>query len=119
MSRLSQFVAIQATFRIHPGLREIVNRLLGEFDRRASDEPLILFHEASFQSDALALRIAFPSAVSLLDHLAGTSDGFERLLSETDLIRMEIHGPEAELSQLRGPLGALQPDWFVLAEPRS
>ncbi len=119
MSRLSQFVTIQASFRVHPGCREIVDRLLVELDRRASDEPLVLFHEASFHSDNLALRIAFPSAVSLLDHLAGTSNGFERLLSETDLIRMEVHGPDAELSQLRGPLGVFQPDWFVLVAPRS
>lgn len=119
MPRLSQFITIQALFRVHPGSREIVDRLLGELDRRASDQPMVLFHEASFHSDDLALRIAFPSAVSLLDHLASTSDGFERLLSETDLIRMEVHGPEADLSQLRGPLGIFQPDWFVLAAPRS
>lgn len=79
----------------------------------------MLFHEASFQSDSLALRIGFPSAVSLLDHLAGTSDGFERLLSETDLIRMEIHGPSEELAQLKGPLGVFQPEWFVLLPSRS
>lgn len=119
VARLSQFITIQALFRVHPGRREIVDRLLVELDRHASDEPLVLFHEASFHSDNLALRIAYPSAVSLLDHLAGSSDGFERLLSETDLIRMEVHGPEAELSQLRGPLGVFQPDWFVLAAPRS
>ncbi len=119
MSRLSQFVAIQASFRIHTGHREIVERLLAELELRSSENPSVLFHEASFRSEDLALRVAFQSAESLLDHLASTSEWFERLLTRTDLVRMEVHGPEHELSQLRGPLGVFQPEWYVLMSPRS
>ena len=119
MPRLSQFVAIQTCFRIHPGHRETVERLLGELDLRASENPAVLFQEASFRADDLVLRLAFPSAETLLDHLAGTSEGFERLLAGTDLVRMEVHGPEHELTQLRGPLGLFVPEWYVVRPVRS
>ena len=119
MSRISQFVAIHAHFRIDPSHRETVGRLIGELELRASENPLVLFHEASFRSEDLALRIAFPSAEPLLDHLAGTSEWFERLLTGTELLRIEVHGPEQELAVLRGPLGVFMPEWYVLTAPRS
>ena len=119
MSRISQFVTVQAYFRIDPSHRETVGRLIGELELRASENPLVLFHEASFRSEDLALRIAFPSAEPLLDHLAGTSEWFERLLTGTELLRIEVHGPEQELTLLRGPLGVFMPEWYVLTTPRS
>jgi hypothetical protein len=32
-----------------------------------------------------------------------------------DLIRVEVHGPAAELKKLREPLAHLQPSWFEIA----
>jgi hypothetical protein len=31
-----------------------------------------------------------------------------------DLVRVEVHGPAAELDKLKEPLAHLKPDWFVL-----
>jgi hypothetical protein len=36
-----------------------------------------------------------------------------RFLTLADLIRLEVHGPAAELEKLKGPLGHLNPAWFV------
>lgn len=119
MSRISQFVTVHAYFRIAPSHRETVGRLIGELELRATENLEVLFHEASFCSDDLALRFAFPSAEPLLDHLAGTSEWFERLLTGTELLRIEVHGPEQELALLRGPLGVFMPEWYVLSVHRS
>jgi hypothetical protein len=35
-------------------------------------------------------------------------------LKIADVIRLEIHGPAAELEKLKGPLAHLKPAWFVL-----
>jgi hypothetical protein len=34
-------------------------------------------------------------------------------LKVSDLIRLEIHGPAAELDKLREPLAAFKPAWFL------
>jgi hypothetical protein len=35
-------------------------------------------------------------------------------LAMADLIRIEVHGPTAELAKLRVPLAHLKPAWFEL-----
>jgi hypothetical protein len=37
-------------------------------------------------------------------------------LKIADLIRLEVHGPAAELDKLKEPLAHLKPGWFVVAE---
>jgi hypothetical protein len=37
------------------------------------------------------------------------------MLKVSDLLRLEIHGPAAELEKLRGPLAEFKPAWFTFA----
>jgi hypothetical protein len=39
----------------------------------------------------------------------------EVALKMAELIRVEVHGPAAELEKLKGPLAHLNPSWFALA----
>jgi hypothetical protein len=36
-------------------------------------------------------------------------------LTISDLKRLEVHGPAAELEKLKEPLAHLKPEWFVVA----
>jgi hypothetical protein len=35
-------------------------------------------------------------------------------LKIADIVRLELHGPAEELDKLRGPLGHLAVEWFVI-----
>ena len=49
-----------------------------------------------------------------LAHLENVSSLLQELLKISDLTRLEIHGPEAELAKLRGPTADLKPQFFTL-----
>ena len=50
----------------------------------------------------------------LLAHLENVDDLLKQALGLAEIVRLEIHGPEQELEQLRGPLAALNPRFFTL-----
>jgi hypothetical protein len=52
----------------------------------------------------------------LLAHLENVGALLAEALKIADLIRIEVHGPAAELEKLRQPLAHLNPQWFVLDE---
>jgi hypothetical protein len=37
------------------------------------------------------------------------------MLQLSDLLRLEFHGPAAEIDKLRGPAGHLNPEWYLTA----
>jgi hypothetical protein len=38
----------------------------------------------------------------------------QQALTISDLVRLEVHGPEAELEKLREPLAGLNPQYYTL-----
>ena len=50
----------------------------------------------------------------LLAHLGNVDAMLKETLKIADLVRVEVHGPAAELDKLRQPLAGLKPQWFVL-----
>jgi len=58
--------------------------------------------------------LVFVNAEALLEHLGNVKAMLEVALSMAELIRIEVHGPAAQLEKLKGPLAHLNPEWFVL-----
>jgi len=50
----------------------------------------------------------------LLAHLENVGAMLAQALAMADPIRIEVHGPAAELAKLKEPLAHLKPPWFEL-----
>ena len=114
MSLPAKLVTIHPYFKAHPGKQEQVERLLGKFVETTRGEPLCLFYEFTRLDDQVFCREGYEGAEGVLHHLENVGAVLEEMLTVSDLTRLEFHGPAAEIDQLRGPLGHLDPAWFVL-----
>ena len=84
------------------------------FVAKASEEEGCLYYGFSFSRNVAHCREGYSGAEAVLAHLANVKPLLEEALSMSSLVRLEIHGPEAELAKLRSPLAGMNPDFFVL-----
>ena len=112
MSNSVNAVSIHPYFKIHPGQLDAVKAALPGFIQKTSTEPGNLYYGFSLNGDELFCREAYTDAAGLLTHIENIGPELAHLLSLTDVIRVEVHGPAAELEKLRGPLAGLKPVWF-------
>jgi quinol monooxygenase YgiN len=113
MKSIERSVSLHPYFKVHAGQMDAATALLREFVARTASEPGMLFYEFTLNGDEVFCREAYTGAAGVLAHLDNVKSQLEKMLTLSALARLEIHGPAAELDQLRGPLGALQPAWFV------
>jgi hypothetical protein len=59
-------------------------------------------------------REAYENAEGLLAHIENVGPLLAEVMKIADLARIEVHGPAAELEELRKPLAHLNPAWFAL-----
>src|SRR5436190_460393 len=116
MSRISNFVSLHPYFRVHPGKLDAFKASLPAFVRKTASEEKNLFYDFTINGDEVLCREAYTDAAGLLTHLANVDPLLKEVLKIADLIRVEVHGPAAELDKVRGPLAALKPAWFVTAQ---
>ena len=114
MSLPANLVTIHPYFRAHAGKAEQVECLLEKFVDKTRGEPLCLFYEFTVLDDAVFCREGYAGAAGVLHHLDNVGEILGEMLTISDLTRLEFHGPAEEIDQLRGPLGHLNPAWFVL-----
>jgi hypothetical protein len=114
MKPLSKFVSLHPYFKVHPGKLEIFATGFPAFVARTTNEEKNLFYEFTINGDEVFCREAYTDAEGLLAHLDNIGPLLTEALKIADLIRLEVHGPAAELEKLRKPLAHLKPDWFVL-----
>jgi quinol monooxygenase YgiN len=89
-------------------------QLCVRFVERTRNEPKCMFYGFSFHDDIAHCREGYQDAEGLLAHLENVNDILQEALKIAELIRLEIHGPEEQLDKLRGPLAALNPQFFSL-----
>ncbi len=114
MDRLSGFVSIHPYFKVPADKLEVMESILPEFAAKTRHEEGNLFYEFSINGDEVFCREGYVNAQALLAHLENVGEMLEAAMKIADLIRLEIHGPAAQLEKLREPLAHLNPDWFVL-----
>ncbi len=114
MKTLSGFVSLHPYFRVHPGKLEAFKAGFAAFVEKTGNEERNLFYEFSVNGDEVFCREAYADAEGLLTHLDNVGALLAEALKIADLIRLEVHGPAAELDKLKKPLAHLKPDWFVL-----
>ncbi len=113
MNSLARSVSLHPYFKVHAGQLPAVQRLLREFVAKTTREEKALYYEFTVSGDVVFCREAYTDAAGVLVHLANVDAELKQMLTLSELSRLEVHGPAAELEQLKGPLGGLQPAWFA------
>lgn len=88
--------------------------LCERFVERSRKELSCLYYGFSFNGDVVHCREGYVDADALLRHLDNVGDLLQEAMKLAELRPLEIHGPEAELAKLLGPLAHLNPRYFVL-----
>jgi len=115
MKPLSNFVSLHPYFKVHPGKLEAIKAGLPAFVEKTASEEKNLFYEFTVNGDEVFCREGYADAEGLLAHLEKVGALLAEALKIADLIRVEVHGPAAELEKLKEPLAHLSPAWFVAA----
>lgn len=88
--------------------------LCEKFVEKTRSESKCLFYGFTFSGDLVHCREAYADAQGLLAHLENVGDLLQEALKIAQVARLEVHGPESELTKLREPLAALNPQYFTL-----
>jgi hypothetical protein len=115
MKTLSNFVSLHPYFKVHAGNMEQFTNGFAGFIARTRSEDKNLFYEFTVNGDEVFCREGYADAEGLLTHLDNVGPLLANALKIADLIRLEVHGPAAQLLKLREPLAHLKPAWFVAA----
>ncbi len=106
-------VSIHPYFKVRAGHLDAVKALMREFVGKTATEEKVLYYEFTLNGDEVFCREAYVGAEGVLEHLTNVGALLDRMLTLSDLTRLEIHGPAEELAKLRSPLGHLNPAWFT------
>ncbi len=119
MSTLSTFVSLHPYFKVHPGKLEAVKAGFSRFVEKTETEKKNLFYGFTVNGDEILCREAYTDAEGVLEHLDNVGDLLAEMLTMSDLTRVEVHGPAAELEKLKKPLAHLNPAWFAIERERN
>ena len=114
MTTQDKCCTIAPYFKVQKGKLEEFKALCEQFVAKTDEEPKCLYYGFSFDEDQVHCREGYQDAEGLLFHLQNVGALLDEALKISDLTRLEIHGPEEELSKLRGPLAELKPQFFIL-----
>ena len=101
-------------FKASAGKLDAFKSLCERFLAKASTEPKCLYYGWSFNGDMIHCREGYVDAEGVLTHLDNVGSLLAEALTLAELTRLEIHGPEAELAKLRGPLAPYNPEFYTL-----
>jgi len=114
MTTQDKCCSIVPYFKVHSGKLEAFRALCEQFVEKTNDEPKCLYYGFSFDEDQVHCREGYEDADGVLAHFGNVGSLLEEALKIADLTRLEIHGPEEELTKLREPLAAFNPQFFTL-----
>ncbi len=101
-------------FKVSSDNLETFKALCEQFVTKTQSEAKCLYYGFSFFEDQVHCREGYEDAEGLLAHLENVGQLLQEALKISDIVRLEVHGPEDELAKLREPLAALNPQFFAL-----
>jgi len=113
MNYPTNVVTIHPYFKVHPGKLAEFQAGFPAFIEKTKSEDKNLYYEFTVNGDEIFCREGYIGAAGALAHLANVGALLNEALKIADVIRLEVHGPAAELDLLRGPLAPFKPTWFV------
>jgi quinol monooxygenase YgiN len=109
MNQLSRFVSLHPYFKVPSDKMPYLKAILPEFAAKTRNKTGNLFYKFTINGDE-----GYVNAEALLAHLENVGAMLAQTLTMADLIRIEVHGPAAEIAKLKEPLAHLKPAWFEL-----
>ena len=113
MSKISEAVSLHPYFQIREGNLDAFLSLMPKFVEKTSTEPGCIYYDFSRNGNTAFCREAYMGAEGILAHLENVGDLIAQFLELSDLVRLEVHGPEAQIDKLREPMAALNPDFYI------
>ncbi len=107
-------VTLVPYFKIKAGQVDAWRANCVNFVRKTKTEAKCLHYAFSFDGDMAHCREGYADADGVLAHLGNVDAELKAALAISEIVRLEVHGPAAEVDKLRGPLAGLKPQWFVL-----
>lgn len=101
-------------FKIKEGQLAAFRAGVAGFVERTKAETGCVHYAFSYNGDVAHCREGYDNAAAVLAHLDNVGALLQEALKISEITRLEVHGPAAELDQLRAPLAGLNPQWFVL-----
>ena len=114
MSKPDRCCSLAPYFKVHEGKLSAFREGCESFIEKTRSEPDCLYYAFSFDGEIAHCREGYASADALLAHLENVGALLQEALKMADLVRLEVHAPEAELAKLKEPLADLNPQFFVL-----
>jgi hypothetical protein len=103
-------------FEVQDGQLDAFKALGPQFVDRTRHEPGCLHYGFSFSGTIAHCREGYDDAAAVLAHLDNVGALLGEALKIARIVRLEVHGPAAEIDKLRGPMAGLNPQFFVLEE---
>lgn len=103
-------------FEINDGQIDAFKALGPRFVERSRTEPGCVHYAFSFNGNSAHCREGYDNAEAVLAHLQNVGELLGEALKIAKIVRLEVHGPVAELDKLRAPTAALNPTFYLLDE---
>jgi quinol monooxygenase YgiN len=103
-------------FEVQEGKLDAFKALGPQFVKLTRKEAGVVHYAFSFSGQIAHCREGYVNAQGVLDHLKNVDAPLQEALKLAKIVRLEVHGPAAEIDKLREPLAGLKPQFFVLAE---
>jgi len=114
MATTDKCCVIAPYFKVKSGQLAAFKKFCEKFVELSKSEPGCLYYGFTFNGDLAFCREGYADADALLLHVKSVGPTIAEALKISELVRVEVHGPEAELAKLRGPLADLKPQFFTL-----
>ncbi len=101
-------------FEIQEGKLQEFRALGPKFVAKTQTESGCLHYAFSFNESTAHCREGYEDANAILAHLQNVGELLGEALKMSKIVRLEVHGPAAELEKLRGPMASLGPQFFAL-----
>lgn len=108
-----EVVSIHPYFKVNPGRMKEAQELLRQMVARTTSESANLYYDFTINADSVFCREAYVGAEGLLAHLENVGPILAEFLKMSEVLRVEVHGSNANLEKLKDPLAGLKPEWFV------
>ena len=116
MSKPDTCCTLVPYFQVNDGQLDAFKALGPKFIERTRSEPGCLHYAFSYSGSVAHCREGYTDAGAVLAHLENVGALLAEALKIASIIRLEVHGPAAELAKLKAPMAGLNPQWFELAE---
>ena len=114
MATQDKCCSIEPCFKVKPGQMVAFKKLCEQFIEKTKTEQGCLYYGFAFDGDMAVCREGYVDGDAALTHLKNVGPLIQESLIISELVRLEITGPEMELAKLRGPTAPFKPKFFVL-----